>query len=192
MCQVIATKTRRATSSKSKGPALYPERAPFWGFFTETDNDVRYNQCKLQSVNHKWLFASPETLTSSRSRVTASMSLYVLVIWPTLSAHKTARNKSGNELLMSQTCQTNNPSNKADFKSCLCVGHKGSPVLLGSSHTVLSTTGFHFPVPGKSLRGLRGAGNFQSCKVLTLCACVVCSHARARALSRGTEDQALE
>lgn len=28
-------------------------------------------------------------LTSSRRRVTASMSLYVLVIWPTRSAHKT-------------------------------------------------------------------------------------------------------
>lgn len=40
----------------------------------------------------------PQTLTSSRSLVTASMSLYVLVIWPTLSAHRTARDGKGGEI----------------------------------------------------------------------------------------------
>jgi hypothetical protein len=48
----------------------------------------------------------PQTLTSSRSLVTASMSLYVLVIWPTLSAHRTARDRKGSEIANSRELAT--------------------------------------------------------------------------------------
>lgn len=126
--------------------------------------DINYNQ---SIINDSLPF--PESLTSSRSRVTASMSLYVLVIWPTRSAHKTARNKNDHV-----TTDATSLPNKV---------WPGS-ALLGL-----------IPEKSPKLCGVRGQGSTNHCKVLTLhmCVCVhVCVHIRTCTLGGVAEGKALE
>lgn len=113
--------------------------------------NINYNQ---SIINDSLPF--PESLTSSRSRVTASMSLYVLVIWPTRSAHKTARNK--------------NDHVTTDATSLPDKVWPGS-ALLGL-----------IPEKSPKLCGVREQGSTNHCKVLTLHMCVcmcACTSARA-------------
>lgn len=144
------TKANIATSSKNKKPLNHTLRGlNFWHssprkIVMSALSNINYNQ---SSINDSLPF--PESLTSSRSRVTASMSLYVLVIWPTRSAHKTARNK--------------NDHVTTDATSLPDKVWPGS-ALLGL-----------IPEKSPKLCGVRGQGSTNYCKVLTLhsvCACV--------------------
>ena len=129
------------------------------------------------------------------------MSLYVLVIWPTLSAHKTAKNKSGNE-----TTITNRP-NKWPPKT-------GGPQIVPVDQTqrVVGFAVFNphcaehhcISFPGKSPKEDWEGVTSNPARVwhcVCVCVCVfvcVCVCARARALTcmctlRGdTTDEALE
>lgn len=68
---------------------------------------------------------------------------------------------------------TDDPSKQAASKLRLHIRHKGMLVLPSSTHTALSTTQFHFPVPGKRLQSSEWVSEAQVtsnfCKALTLC-----------------------